>query len=173
MNALVLLVLLSQAPAAGSDPGRAGTPGTVALGRLEGANAFVVDLYVDLDALLLGGSSAMPAAQRLAAMEALRSAGRVAETTAIDRLTETFRRRIRVRFDGVASELAIEYPERRATKDGELATLGELAGEGLVYGRRRSGGHSRGGRAPLALAARRHRGQEEKDDGRRGVSERP
>jgi hypothetical protein len=120
---LLLLFPLAQTPQV--EPPRPGAAGTVVEARAENGE-IVVDLYADLDALLLGQSAATPAAQRLAGMESLRAAGREAEAAAIERLTEQFRRRVRVRFDGAAATLAIEYPERRAGAGGELATLGSL-----------------------------------------------
>ena len=127
MSVLILLVLVAQAitPA----PPRPAAAGTVVEARLESDGALAVDLYTDLDALLLGVSAATPATQRLAAMEILRAAGAEAQAAATERLTDYLRRRIRVRFDGVAAELDVEYPERRSTGAGakDLATLGSFA----------------------------------------------
>jgi hypothetical protein len=88
--------------------------------------AFTVDLHADLDALLLGLSPAVPATQRLGAMERLRASGRTAETASIERLAESMRRRLRVRFDGAVAEPLVEFPQRRSTPNGDLATLGSF-----------------------------------------------
>ena len=124
MNAFILIVLLAQGQSI--EPPRPGAAATVVEAELGAGGSFVVDLYTDLDALLLGQSAATPAAQRLAGMESLRAGGRDAEAAATERLTELLRRRLRVRFDGAAAELAVEYPERRTTSAGELATLGSF-----------------------------------------------
>jgi hypothetical protein len=92
--------------------------------RIDAAGGFAVDLHADLDALLLGISPATAAEERMLRMELLRRAGRAAEEEAIGRLAELLRRRLRVRFDGAATELEIEFPQRRAAPGGELATLG-------------------------------------------------
>jgi hypothetical protein len=124
MNAFIFIaMLLAQTEPA--PPPRPAAAATVLEAELE-AGAFVVDLYTDLDALLLGQSAATPPPQRLAGMESLRAAGRDAESAATQRLTELLRRRLRVRFDGAPAELAVEYPERRTTGGGELATLGSF-----------------------------------------------
>lgn len=128
MNALIFLLSLAQGqPVEPVEPPRPGAAATVVEARLEAGDVFAVDLYADLDALLAGQSTATPAAQRLAGMESLRAAGRDAETAATERLTELLRRRLRLRFDDAAADLAVEYPERRTTGAGELATLGSFA----------------------------------------------
>ena len=99
---------------------------TVVEAKLAAEGAFTVDLYADLDALLLGLSPAAPAAQRLAAMERMRAGGREGETAAIERLTEFMRRRLRVRFDGATAVFAVEFPQRRSMTAGDLATLGSF-----------------------------------------------
>jgi hypothetical protein len=99
---------------------------TVVEAKLALDGAFTVDLYADLDALLVGLSPTAPAAQRLAALERLRAGGRAAEAAAIERFTEFLRRRLRVRFDGVATEAALEFPQRRDMPSGELGTLGSF-----------------------------------------------
>ena len=119
----VALLLLGQEPRV--QPPRPGAAATVVEAKLE-AGSLVVDLYADLDALLLGQAAATPAEQRFAGMESLRAAGRDAEEAATGRLTELLRRRLRLRFDGAAAEPAIEYPERRTTGAGQLATLGSF-----------------------------------------------
>jgi hypothetical protein len=97
---------------------------TVVEAKLDAGGRFSVDLHTDLDALLLGISPATGSTDRLLRMESLRRAGRSAEQEAVDRLVELLRRRLRVRFDGAAAELAIEFPERRTAASGELTTLG-------------------------------------------------
>ena len=124
MNTFILIALLAQ-PASAEAP-RPAAAGTVVEAKLEAGDTFAADLYTDLDALLLGVSAATPAAQRLAAMEVLRAAGAEAQTGAIERLTDYLRRRIRLRFDGVAAELEVQFPERRTT-GADLVTLGSFA----------------------------------------------
>jgi hypothetical protein len=119
----VLALIAQTAPAATPTTAAAAT---VVEAKLAADGAFIVDLYADLDALLVGLSPTAPAAQRLEAMERLRAGGRATEAAAIERLTEFMRRRLRVRFDGAVSEAAIEFPQRRATPTGELSTLGSF-----------------------------------------------
>jgi hypothetical protein len=112
---------------------------TVVEAELEAGGAFVVDLHADLDALLLGMSPAAPPADRLARMETLRRAGREAEAAAVARLEDLLRRRLRVRFDRQQAEVAIDFPERRTMRTGELQTLGpfvRLAGRAPAGARR-------------------------------------
>jgi hypothetical protein len=122
MTGWLLILALAQV-AQGRDSAAAAT---VVEARLDPGGAFRVDLHADLDALLLGISPATAAADRLLRMESLRRGGRAAEQEAIDRLAELLRRRLRVRFDGAAAELAIEFPERRTAASGELTTLGSF-----------------------------------------------
>ncbi len=124
MRVFIVVALLAQSQSA--SPPRPAAAATVLEARLEADQSFIVDLYTDLDALLLGQSVAMPAAQRLAGMELLRAEGRAAEAAATERVSELLRRRLRVRFDGAAAELVVEYPERRVTVAGELTTLGSF-----------------------------------------------
>ncbi len=155
MSAFILIVLLAQGQSI--EPPRPGAAATVVEAELGAGGSFVVDLYTDLDALLLGQSAATPAAQRLAGMESLRAAGRDAEAAATERLTELLRRRLRVRFDGAAAELAVEYPERRTTSAGELATLGSFArlrARGAGGGATRSPSSRRGASAGSICASR-------------------
>jgi hypothetical protein len=124
MRVFIVVALLAQSQSA--SPPRPAAAATVLEARLEADQSFIVDLYTDLDALLLGQSVAMPAAQRLAGMELVRAEGRAAEAAATERVSELLRRRLRVRFDGAAAELVVEYPERRVTVAGELTTLGSF-----------------------------------------------
>ena len=127
MSALLLMALLAQATA--TDAPRPAAAGTVVEVRREAGDVLAADLYADLDALLIGVSPAASTTQRLAAMETLRAGGAQAQAAATERLTEYLRRRIRIRFDGVAAELEVQYPERRTTGKGDedLATLGSFA----------------------------------------------
>jgi hypothetical protein len=125
MNVLILSLVLALAQEPPVEASRPGAAGTVVDVRVESGEV-VADLHTDLDALLLGQSAATPLAQRLAGMESLRSKGREAEAAAIERLSEHFRRRVRVRFEGAAAALAIEYPEQRSGAAGELTTLGSF-----------------------------------------------
>ena len=128
--------------------------------RLDAGGAFVIDLWFDFDALLLGLSPAAPAPDRLVAMESLRRAGRDAEAAAVARLSELLRRRLRARFDGEAVPFAIAFPDNRDATAGELVTLG---------GRVRLDGRApQGARAFTFFASRSFRGV----DLRVGVGER-
>jgi hypothetical protein len=116
--------VLAQVEAPLEAPRASAAAAAVVEARVDAAGAFAVDLHADLDALLLGVSSATGAEERMLRMESLRRGGRAAEDEAIARLVELLRRRLRVRFDGVAADLSIEFPQRRATAGGVLATLG-------------------------------------------------
>ena len=59
-------------------------------------------------------------------MESLRAGGRDAEAAATERLTELLRRRLRVRFDGAAAELAVEYPGTADHRHGRAGDAGQL-----------------------------------------------
>jgi hypothetical protein len=147
MNAIIFLLALLLAQAGARDGSGAAT---LVEARFEPAGAFTVDLHADLDALLLGMPASTAAATRLSAMEALRAGGRAGEAAALDRLGQLFRRRVRVRFDGTASDLVVEFPERRATATGELVTLGSRA--------RLRGSAPAGARTVTVFASRSFRG---------------
>ena len=147
MPTLLCLLLLVQI-----DTSREAAAPTVVEARLSFDGAFEVDLYTDLDALLLGLSPVAPASRRLLAMESLRRAGREAEDEAVARLTDLLRRRLRLRFDGEAAPFEIAFPERRATGGGELLTLGSFA--------RLCGTAPAGARAFTFFASRSFRGVE-------------
>ena len=85
----------------------------------------LVDLRVDLDALLLGMGPGASGAERVMAMERLRD---VQLEEAVESLDRLFRRRVRLRFDGHTQPFEVSFPEEKRSDDGRgLVTLGSLA----------------------------------------------
>ena len=91
--------------------------------------SFELELYTDLDALLLGMSPASPVEDRIRAMT--RFQGEELDV-AIKRLKRYLDRRIRVRFDGEAASLVVVFPRSQRSVDG--ASLSSLGGRALLRG---------------------------------------
>ena len=134
MTSATLLVTLWMLPVVGlAQPGVApGSQGEVQAELvIRRAGSFTLELRTDLDALLLGVGPGASLVERVHAMEALSDADM---ERAVARLSELFRRRIRVRFDGAPAAFSVDYPESRL-RDGRLVSLGnKVLLEGAVPG---------------------------------------
>jgi hypothetical protein len=75
---------------------------------LKSSGHFQADLICDLDALALGVS---PTTDNEANAAALRALDEAEMRSRVDRLGETFARRVRVRFDGEPAPFAVSFPE--------------------------------------------------------------
>lgn len=113
----VLVCGLAVSPAASAEA-RAGVEAKLVVGRY----AAWVDLYLDLDALLVGIRPNADTATRVRALERLREAEL---ERAIARLERYVRRRVRIRFDGRVEPFRVHFPDQLRTPDAKgLLTLG-------------------------------------------------
>ncbi|HVS14064.1 MAG TPA: HupE/UreJ family protein [Thermoanaerobaculia bacterium] len=138
---LAAALWVAAAPAAGHD---FTVTETLALLRAEGS--FVVEMTVDLDALLLGvgpGHDPMELSARVASLPPDELAARVG------RLRSMFERRVRVYFDGEATPFVVTFPDR------EEGTLDPAWGAGSLGVRARLTGRIPAGARELAFRASR------------------